>query len=253
MAQNNSKQTVTCSECGASLLRRPINPNTGNLIANFFCGYSCKASHQKRVRLITKEQAEQMYLRDGLSAVDIGKIVGRDAKSVWNWLSDWGIPLRPRGADERQHFVKGHKLCVGRKITDEHKQKLRDARLSDGSKCFFLPNGDHVLKGKRGKDHPSWRGGSTPVRQAFYASDEWKSACVVVWHKADAKCELCGLDHRSIDRSKIKFHVHHIQSFTTVPHLRANPDNLKLLCAPCHKWVHSKQNKENIFIERIKR
>lgn len=235
-------------------MRRPINPNTGQPIKAFFCNSKiCKASYQKRARLITKDQAEQMYLREGMSAVDIGLKIGRDAKSVWNWMKDWGIPMRPRGADERQHFAKGHKICVGRVMSAEARSKISAARIADGSRCFFLPNGDHVLKGKRGADHPSWRGGSTPVRQAFYASDEWKSACVTVWHNADAKCERCGIDHREIDRSKLKFHVHHIQSFTTVPELRADPKNLKLLCAPCHKWVHSKENTENVFIVRIKR
>ena len=253
MDDNNSKREVTCSECGAVLSRRPKNPNTGAPISNFFCDHKCKGIHQKRVRPITKEQAEDMYLRDGMSAVDIGRAVGRHPKGVWNWLKDWGIPTRPRGADERQHFTKGHKMNVGMKMPDSQRAAISAARKADGSKSLFLPNGDHVLKGRKGKDHPAWRGGSTPVRNAFYASDEWKSACVSTWHRADAKCEMCGLDHRLLDRKKHAFHVHHVRSFTTFPELRADPENLRLLCAPCHRWVHGKQNTENLFIERIKR
>lgn len=252
MDTNNSKREVKCSECGAVLSRRPINANTGMPITHFFCDHKCKGEHQKMVRPITKEQAEAMYLRDGMSAVDIGRIVGRHPKGVWNWLKDWGIPTRPRGADGRQHFAKGHKICVGRKHTDATKEKLRQARIADGAKCFFLPNGNHVLKGKRGAEVHSWKGGVTPLRQAFYSSDEWKAACVHVWSRADAKCERCGLDHRFIDRSKAKFHVHHVASFAKHPALRSDPDNLRLLCAPCHRWVHGKLNFNNDFIRRDK-
>lgn len=158
-------------------------------------------------------------------------------------------PDAPKGSDERQAFKKGHDICVGRVLSDETKEKLRQARIKDGSKGLFLPNGDHVLKGKTGKDHPSWKGGGTPERQAFYASDEWKSACVDVWQRSDAKCERCGMDHRGIDRDEYKFHVHHVYSFTKYPEHRSDVDNLMLLCQDCHRWVHSKKNKKRLFIK----
>lgn len=197
---------------------------------------------------LTQDELQSLYWDQGLSCVDIGRMVGRDPKTVWAWMKSYGMETRPRGSDERQHFKKGHNLCVGRVMPDSAKEKLRQARLADGAKCLFKPNGDHVLKGRRGKDHPSWQGGSSPVRQAFYASDEWKAACVKVWHRADAKCERCGMDHRAIDREKVKFHVHHIYGFARFPHLRADENNLALLCAPCHRWVHSKANTDKEWI-----
>lgn len=197
---------------------------------------------------LTQDELQSLYWDQGLSCVDIGRMVGRDPKTVWAWMKSYGMETRPRGSDERQHFKKGHNLCVGRVMPDSAKEKLRQARLADGAKCLFKPNGDHVLKGRRGKDHPSWQGGSSPVRQAFYASDEWKAACVKVWHRADAKCERCGMDHRTIDREKVKFHVHHIYGFARFPHLRADENNLALLCAPCHRWVHSKANTDKEWI-----
>jgi len=250
MEQCNIKREVGCSECGSLIMRRPNNPNTGKPIKAFFCSTKCKGEHQKRARLITKEQAEQMYLRDGMSAVDIGRLIGRDAKSVWNWMKDWGIPMRPRGADERQHFSKGHTMNVGMKMPDSQRAAISAARKADGSKSLFLPNGDHVLKGRKGKDHPSWKGGVTPLRNAFYASDEWRAACVVVWQRDDAICQNCGLDHRTIDRRVRRFHVHHINSFAAFADLRADPENLVLLCDVCHRWVHSRANADKKFIGR---
>lgn len=197
---------------------------------------------------LTQDELYKLYWLDGLSCVDIGRIVGRDPKTVWAWMKSYGMKTRPRGSDERQQFGKGKKIARGWSHTDETKEKLRQARLADGAKGLFLPNGDHVLKGKRGPDHPSWQGGSTPVRQAFYASDEWKAACVAVWHRDDAKCQRCGIDHRTVDRDATKFHVHHIYGFTRFQHLRADKNNLVLLCGPCHRWVHSKANTDKEWI-----
>ncbi len=197
---------------------------------------------------LTQDELQSLYWDQGLSCVDIGAMVGRDPKTVWLWMKSYGMETRPRGSDERQQFGKGKEVARGWFHSEETKERIRQARIADGSKCLFKPNGDHVLKGRRGKDHPSWQGGSTPIRQSFYASDEWKSACVIVWHRADAKCERCGLDHRTIDRRKIMFHVHHIYSFTRFPELRADENNLALLCAPCHRWVHSKSNTDKEWI-----
>lgn len=244
MAAKTKRGKIKCDECGSEIIRNI----TLDREKNYFCGLICKGEYQKRARLLTKEQLHEMYVIQGMSAVDIGLSIGRDSKSVWNWMKDFGIQTRPRGSDDRQHFKIGHDICKGRVITDDHKEKLRQARFADGSKGLFKPNGDHVLKGRKGKDHPSWQGGSTPIRQSFYASDEWKAACVKVWHRTDAKCEKCGLDHRTIDRNKVKFHVHHIYSFTRYPDLRADENNLALLCAPCHRWVHSKANTDKEWI-----
>jgi len=243
MAQKTRIQKTHCHQCGATIVRnvRIENPQ------KCFCDNTCKGDYQRTLKPISRDECVSMY-EAGMSCVDIGAIVNRDAKSVWTWLKDWGVATRPRGADERQHFKMGHDLCVGRKLSDYTKDKIRQARVRDKSKGLFLPNGDHVLKGRTGKDHPSWRGGVTPLRNAFYSSEEWKAACVSVWHRDDAMCQRCGLDHRNINRQEKRFHIHHIKSFAMFPELRASPDNLILLCDTCHRWVHSRANTENKFI-----
>jgi 5-methylcytosine-specific restriction enzyme A len=184
----------------------------------------------------------EMYWGKGLSCVDIGKAVGRDPKTVHSWMRSYGIETRGRGQDARQHFKPGHKICVGREIGDATREKIRQARFADGSKGLFRENGDHVLKGRRGDQIHSWKGGITPERQAFIATDEWKRAVAVVMGRANRACERCGKDHDGSPRS---FHVHHVAPFKDFPELRADPGNLKLLCAPCHRWVHSAKNINN--------
>lgn len=239
------RQKVECSECGASIIRSvPLSH-----ARNFFCDKACKGEYQKRARLLTKGQLEDLYLSKGMDCRQIGDMVGRDPKSIWTWITDFGIETRPRGSDERQQFGKGKPIPSGWKHSEETKERLRQARIADGAACLFLPNGDHVLKGRTGPDHPSWKGGATPERQAFYSSQEWKDACVIVWHRSDALCERCGLDHRSVDRNEVKFHVHHVYSFTMYPDHRSDVDNLMLLCQDCHRWVHSRENVDKLYIK----
>jgi transposase-like protein len=196
---------------------------------------------------LSKSELHRRYWVEGQTCNDIAREIGKDPKTVWSWMKAYGLPTKGRGQDVRQHFKKGHDICVGRVQKPETREKIRQARIADGSKGLFLPNGDHVLKGRKGKDHNSWQGGVSPLRNAFYASDEWKLACVEVWRRDNATCQNCGLRQADVDRKKYAFHIHHIKSFARYPELRAKPENLVLLCRPCHLWVHSKKNTENKF------
>jgi transposase-like protein len=199
---------------------------------------------------LSKAELHLRYWVNGQTCNDIAREIGKDPKTVWSWMKAYGLPVKGRGQDERQHFKKGHDLCVGRAQKPETREKIRQARIKDGSKSLFLENGDHVLKGRRGEQIHSWKGGVSPLRNAFYSSDEWKTACVSVWKRDDAKCQNCGLDHRTIDRNVKRFHIHHIASFARYPDLRAAPENLILLCDTCHRWVHSRANTESKFINK---
>lgn len=188
----------------------------------------------------------QLYVVEGLGCPDIARGYGRDGKTVFWWLRQAGIPTRPRGSDQRQHFKPGHKSNLGRKWSSEVIAKIRDATIRDG-RVPYLRNGQHWLKGQPASANGRWLGGVTPERQAFYRSPEWKAACVEVWRRADARCERCAKDHRLIDRTEENFHVHHIVSFA-VRELRAVPTNLALLCQDCHRFVHSNANAARGFL-----
>lgn len=208
-----------------------------------------KAGNSIHDTLACRSWCEQKYVVEGLGCPEIGQLVHRDPKTVYYWLQKHGIPTRPRGADVRQHFAKGTQLRLGVKHTPETIAKVRQASLERGA-VPYLRNGEHFNKGKRGAVVANWKGGVTPERQTFYRSDEWKAAVKAVWKRADAKCERCGLNHRTIDRRASKFHVHHIVTFA-VKELRCDVDNLVLLCRPCHLWVHSNANTERQFIKDV--
>lgn len=205
-----------------------------------------KTKKERELAGITKEWLIHQYYGLNRNCNEIAKIVGRDPKSVWSWMSGYGLKLRPRGAESSPGtFQEGHKLGVGRIHTDDTKKKIREARLRDGH-VPYLKNGKHWLKGLKGSITPMWKGGITPERQAVYSSPEWASCVKYVWKRDNATCQKCST-HQSKIR-KEKFHIHHIQSFM-IKETRCDVSNLVLLCPKCHRFVHSKKNKLKLFIK----
>lgn len=231
---------TSCVQCGSAIRRRL--PKTGRC----YCNTTCKAEWQKTQRPVTVEWLHQKYVVEGLDCTAISKLVGRDSKSVWNWLKGSGIETRKRGFSSPSPFVKGGvSPFKGRKHTDEVKEKIRQCRVKDGRIPAYI-NGVHWLKAT-GRRPAAWRGGITPERQAFYATPEWKECVKAVWQRDDAKCQKCGLDHRTVLRGIIRFDIHHIDGFSIVER-RSDVTNLVLLCQKCHKWVHSKKNKKGVLL-----
>jgi hypothetical protein len=209
---------------------------------------ACKAEWQRRQRPVTREWLYQKYVVEGLGAPEIARLVGRDSKRVWEWLKGDGIPTRPRGSNEAQRFQSGHQTMVGRTLSDETRDKIRQARLADG-RVPYLKDGVHHLKGKRGADTTNWKGGITPERQAVYSTPEWADAVKAVWDRDGGICRRCSLDSATLSDKRGAFHVHHIVSFYKSKELRCEPSNLVLLCKGCHRWTHSRANVERRFLE----
>lgn len=198
-------------------------------------------------------ELRRLYWDEHLDMVQIGQRFERDPKTVFWWMQKASIPTRPRGSNPAVHFKAGERSAfAGHKHGPEALAKLAEAARRD-PRLPHLIGGEHWLKGTHGAINPNWKGGATPERQEFYRSPEWKTACVTVWNRADAKCERCGKDHRARNRAtEPAFHVHHIVSFA-VRELRAKPTNLVLLCRDCHYWVHSNANVDHLYLEQAER
>ncbi len=226
-----------CSFCGKPVVRRRQAESKN--VRLHFCGLACKANHQRLAKPVTREWLYEQYVTLGRDTSQIGKEVGRDAKSVWNWLKDFGIPTRPRGSYWQRRLTGGRPK--GFRHSQETRAKLSEIAKADGRVPFdpaVGPNG-----GRRGPDHPSWKGGITPERQAFYTTPEWKKARRSVYRRDGKTCQRCG----KVKRRGDPFDIHHVVSFECVE-LRAVVSNLVLLCEGCHHWTHSKANTEGRFI-----
>ena len=192
-----------------------------------------------------KEWLEHEYLAMGKSANQIAREINRDSKRVWEWITNYNIPTRSRGHDT-SHLPKDGSTWKGKKHSEGTKDKIRQARLNDGH-VPYLKDGVHWLTSKAKEDHPNYKGGLTPERQALYSSEEWSQSVKSVWHRDNAICQKCGKHHNS-EKNRGNFHIHHIVSFM-VRELRSNINNLVLLCKECHRWVHSKENINKEFIK----
>lgn len=228
---------VNCSFC-SSKIERMRKTKTGT----HFCDNRCKGGWQRQQRELlgyTKEWVTDQYHVKGKSANQIAREIGRDPKRVWEWIRDYGLETRPRGSDYGQAFVKGQESAFkGKKHTKENKKRFREMRIADGH-VPYMKNGRHWLH-ETNRKPASYRGGITPERQAFYASKEWVDAVKIVWKRDSATCQKCGKHHNQ-ESVRGTFHIHHIISFT-VKEKRSDINNLILLCADCHRWVHSKKN-----------
>jgi hypothetical protein len=159
-----------------------------------------------------KEWLEREYLTNKRSAASIARTFGVSCKVIY-------------------YFLDKNNIC---------RRSASEARMLSG---HCLSGADNPMYGVRGKRHPRWRGGTSPERQGFYESEEWKSACCFVWRRDQATCQKCHKKHKPKTRA---FHVHHIIPFEFKKY-RAAPFNLMLLCERCHRLVHTKQNRWGIY------
>lgn len=229
-----------CTFCGNKIVRK----DDGRI---HFCSLTCKSKWQKLAKPVTKEWLIEHYITKRMDTTQISHLVNRNPKSVWNWLKDFGIETRPRGGFTLPHaFKKGQvNLFQGKKHSEETKQKMREIALADG-RVPYDPAVGSYMKGRTGSSHPNWKGGITPERQEFYASEKWHKASKKVWTRDSATCQRCG--RRKNDDRSIPFDIHHIVGFQNKKQ-RCKVSNLVLLCEPCHYWVHGKNNIQKLWIK----
>ena len=241
-----SKLKVKCSFCSKELFRYVTKTE------NYFCNINCKSNWQVKQREdkgYTKEWLLDQYFNKGKTCNDIAKEINKNSKRVWEWFNQYGIEINKRGANYKKNLVLDGSTFKGKKHKQSTKDKIREARLKDGHVPYLNKDGIHWLKGVKGEKHPSYKGGLTPERQAFYSSEIWSEAVKKVWTRDNAICQNCG-KHHNTENNRGNFHIHHIISFQ-IKEYRSELSNLVLLCKECHRWVHSKKNITKKFIKTI--
>lgn len=98
--------------------------------------------------------------------------------------------------------------------------------------------------GRTGAANPRYVDGSSPERQRAYAQSAGRSFLAEVYKRDGYRCVKCGSE-----KLKPKWlHAHHIAPWAGNAPLRFDPNNAVTLCRPCHSWIHSKANKERLFL-----
>lgn len=189
----------------------------------------------------------QKYVIEQLSTYDIGKLVNRNPKNIYNKLRDFNIPTRHRGENlaggdnyMRQQGVSNPFL--GKTHSDETR-----AILSVKASCPkpYLRGNRNGMSGRTGQSNPNYKDGSSPKRQSLYASGAVKDIIRKVYARDSYRCVRCGAE-----KSKPKsLHAHHIKSWAGNPELRFELSNFVTLCRDCHSWVHSRANQERDYLD----
>jgi hypothetical protein len=255
---------TNCGICGGEIRRY------GNHRPGKFCSKACAGQARRNSKPVDRDWLVQKYLVEGLSTGQIAKLVHRHQKRVYEWLIGYGIPTRAKWtANARKKGLHWSKEWLdteygkGRTILEMAKDAgvcmatLRTRMVNFGivlRSCAesVLLRGtrnnvsgqQHGMYGRRGANHPAWKGGHTPERQTFYQTPEWADAVKAVWARDDGRCQRCGTRKTCAAQS---FHIHHIVSFSVIE-LRAVVSNLVLLCKDCHDWTHSNANQDKEFL-----
>lgn len=144
----------------------------------------------------------RLYLSERKTCKQIGEILCCSPSRVSDYLTRYGIPIRPPS-------------LKGRKMTKAACEKMSKAK-----------QGRYI-----GSDNPNWRGGTLfrdPERNR-YPSKMWVKA---VKDRDGWKCVECS----STDR----LHAHHIKRWKDYPELRYEVSNGVTLCHPCHEKAHGR-------------
>lgn len=213
----------------------------------------------------SKEELEEMY--QFYSCAQIGKKFGVNPETVRKRLHEHGIALGKRGGrrafdppkevletlyetksmrEIAEHFgvgetvvfkrlkehgielagFKNHRLKPGRVFSDEHKRNIRNAQIE---------------KQAYGEKNPNWKGGLTEKNRQLrnsWMAREWRERSL---ERAKNQCEECGVKNGEVCGccgTRVKLHVHHIQSFAKFPETRFDPTNSEVLCPKCHHQRH---------------
>ena len=228
------------------------------------------------------------YITEKLSIYKIAKLVNRDPKRVYQKLIDFKIRTRSiseaMSGNKNFKYKKPNKKPTNSTITKPYHDKLwlhhqytimckpanqiaKEQGCKENNILYFIKKHNipcrttqqirqikhwglsgekNGMYGRCGEFNPNWRGGITPERQLFYVSEEWKRISKIIWKRDKYTCQKC----KCKKKSSKSFHIHHIVPFENIE-LRADKNNLILLCKDCHNWVHSKENKKGEYIETI--
>lgn len=216
--------------------------------------------------VITKEQLETLYAER--SILKIAAMYGVEDETVRKRLIKFGIPRRPRGgkrdfdppADVLRDLYQtmsmreiAKKFGVGETVVwkrlQEHGIKLRDFeagghRLKPG-RIFTKAHRLNISLANTGKwagdKNPHWKGGAQVVNLRLRASGayrRWKQDALAL---RGNKCQGCGVANGTVCEccgTRVRLHVHHVESFAKVPDKRFDPSNSEILCAKCHHSRH---------------
>lgn len=162
-----------------------------------------------KTRIRERKYLFQQYVEKGRSTGEIAKENGVTDAAILYWLRKHGIERR----------------------------SVSQAR---GLKYWGSNGEKNPMYGKYGPDNPNYKNGRTPERQRAYSRVFWKKLVEAVHERDGHRCVRCGTEDG--------LGTHHLKSWKAHPEARFDVSQIVTVCRPCHRWIHSKRNKNYEFL-----
>lgn len=152
------------------------------------------------------------------------------------------IPWSKGKSLSKETRQKLREINTGKKHSSEIKEKLSIMAKEKGwGKWMKNRTPAFILQGKhfqhpKGRKHPFWKGGVTPLNFNIRHSDKYKEWRRKVFIRDKFTCQKCG--HRFIN-----IIAHHIKYFSEYKELWFELDNGMTLCRGCHMKFHKPSKK----------
>lgn len=110
-------------------------------------------------------------------------------------------------------------------------------RIEKGRYCE-----DHSFSKKRKRKHQKRKEIYHHEHKSFYNSQAWKALGEFVYEREDGCCQRCG---RFVFGRQA--HRHHVVPIKKNPHLKLEPNNIRLLCPKCHIIEENDEKEKAVY------
>ena len=121
----------------------------------------------------------------------------------------------------------------GYKQTKKHRINMSKALKGKVSK-----NHARYWLGRKGKDHPSWKGGSSGIHPTIFK--RFGRNPKIVFERDNYQCQECG------SREDLTIH-HKDHNGRNSKNPNNDLNNLITLCRSCHSKIHGKENRKEVI------
>jgi 5-methylcytosine-specific restriction endonuclease McrA len=178
---------------------------------------------------------------------ELGRFI-KGHKAINPFLKGNGLRLGIKMTTEQKEKIS--KSNKGRKLSEEHREKLRRAKIGY---IPWIKGKNHTLETKKrlskqrkgistwwtkGDKNNNWKGGITPTIKKLRQSIEYKLWREAVFKRDNWTCQFCGKIGGQLNADHIKMFAYH-------PELRFAIDNGRTLCRECHKELWTTKSKKH--------
>jgi hypothetical protein len=184
-----------CKQCGNEFYTKQCFINKGG---GKYCSRHCAGIVNSTGRKLSEKTKEKIAI------ANIGKTMDKKTREKIS-AKLTGIKRGPQSDERRKKASITHKNVTqetrqkiskankGRKLTEDHKQKIKNEHLSQNSKI------------KRGKNHPCWKGGISFEPYCEKWNNKLKERIRAFF---EYRCIICGKHQKELKR---KLHCHHVE------------------------------------------